>query len=164
MVEQEQLTGQLEYERPKAGVHFNQWRATSEANRRTVLRGLSRAGLLDWLKDHPLGEIRVVQSLYDESGPFHGVYNPANASIWLSLERPDIGRQPAWGELSTVSAIANNPNAAAQISLIHETGHHILAVLGRQMGFVLEDKIRKAWNQANLCIEAGKRQLEGILL
>ncbi|GIW33808.1 hypothetical protein [Meiothermus sp.] len=149
MVEQEPLTGQLEYERPKAGVHFRQWRATSEANRKTVLRGLSRAGLLDWLKDNPLGEIRVVQSLYDESGSFHGVYNPVVASIRLSLERPDIGQQPAWGELHTVSAIANNPNAAAQISLLHETGHHILTVLGRQMGSALEDKIRKVWNQAN---------------
>ncbi|RIH89456.1 hypothetical protein [Calidithermus roseus] len=149
MVEQEQLTGQLEYERPKAGVHFSRWRATSEANHRTILRGLSRAGLLNWLKDNPLGEIRVVQSLYDESGPFHGVYNPADASIRLSLERPDIGQQPAWGELNTVSAIADNPNAAAQISLVHETGHHILTVLGRQMGSALEDKIRKAWNQAN---------------
>ncbi|WP_119356445.1 hypothetical protein [Meiothermus granaticius] len=149
MVEQEQLAGPPEYERPKAGVHFSQWRATSEANRRTVLRGLSRAGLLDWLKDNPLGEIRVVQSLYDEFGPFNGVYNPANASIRLSFERPEINQKPIWGELDTVSTIAGNPNTAAQISLVHEAGHHILTVLGRQMGPALEDKIRKVWNQAN---------------
>jgi len=149
MAKQDQLTGQLEYERPKAGVHFSRWIATPEADRRMVLRGLSRAGLLKWLKDNPLGEIRVVERLYDEYGPFHGVYNPLDASIKLSLERPDIRQQPTWGEIETVSAIANSPNAAAQITLIHETSHHILTVLGRQMGSALEDRIRNIWNRAN---------------
>jgi hypothetical protein len=76
MLEQEPPTSQFEYERAHAGVRFGQWRAAPEANRRTVLRGLGRAGLLDWLKDNPLGDISVVRSLRDEFGPFHGVYEP----------------------------------------------------------------------------------------
>jgi hypothetical protein len=149
MLEQEQPISQFEYERAQAGVHFGQWRAAPEANRRTVLRGLGRAGLLDWLKDNPLGDISVVRSLRDEFGPFHGVYDPISANIWLSLERPDIKQPLVWGEIGTVSAIRNNPNAAAQVSLVHETSHHILTILERLMGVPLEDRIRVVWNRAN---------------
>jgi hypothetical protein len=54
-----------------------------------------------------------------------------------------------WGEIGTVSAIRNNPNAASQVSLVHETSHHVLTILGRQMGVALEDRIRVVWNRAN---------------
>jgi len=49
MPRQDRPNEQFLYERPKTGVHFSQWKATSTANRKTILRSLSRAGLLNWL-------------------------------------------------------------------------------------------------------------------
>lgn len=121
---------QQHHERPRSGVQFAS--ASGELNQReqqSVLRGIQSAGLLDFLRREPLGDIEF------KSIPDSGRYFWPSRRLQINTNRvPD-----SYGEAFdpdhhwSISALGGNRLDAMRRSLVHELGHHLLWIGGHDV-------------------------------
>jgi hypothetical protein len=136
----------LEFEQIQSGVHAQNITTTlSKKRTRAILRVLNAAGLEEYLKHFPLGQIGFVVF---EDPTLMAFYSPSTKTLLVNSQRANntFGTTFAAGRTETVSAGAATKDEALARSLLHEMGHHLF--YSSIFSTNLESEIRQAFETA----------------
>jgi hypothetical protein len=124
-----------DYAIAKPGIHFKSVDSPLEQRETyTALSGMKDAGLTQFLRQNPIGDIAFVREAYTpDRRRIMGSYRRPDRFMTLAYGEPvgGWGQQLTPGETFGVALTARNRSEHLKMVFVHELGHHVLNVLGK---------------------------------
>ncbi len=100
-----------------------------------ILEIFDKVGLSEWLVSNPFKKIKLTSKVYTQINhdfiEVNGLYSyqTMKAEIATSRDTTEYGHSLDWGRIDKISHTGRTALEAVQFTALHETGHHIHAVL-----------------------------------
>jgi hypothetical protein len=88
----------------------------------------------EWLQEYPLSQLEVTHNILNDGVSVNGMYYYTREFIQIATIRPreHYGQPFQWERVYSISSTAEIQFESVQMTLIHEFGHHIHNILGKQ--------------------------------